>query len=248
MTETNWWENFYDNSLGDSTLTTNTEPVYKFISELIPQNKQLTIFDQCCGKGHLTYEFAKHGHISLGIDMSKSCIDFAKENFLSDTCKFIQTDAKKYVSDKPFDVVINWNTSFGYDENDEENFKILEAFASNLKPGGKFIISTLNPKFIKLHFEKFLDRSFMLNGDVVNYVKESFIEGNMLKSYWHMEFSDGRKAKKFGQTKMYSIDELNDILLKYNLFIENVFGNIYYDKLSDNSGSMIIYGSKYDIR
>lgn len=248
MENLNWWEDFYDDTLGDVTLTSATESIYDFMSKLLPETAKLTVFDQCCGKGYLTKEFAKHGYSALGIDASKSFIDFANKNFASENCRFVHGNAKTFLAPEPFDIAINWNTSFAYDEDDEENFKMLKAFSDNLKTGGHFFISTLNPDFVKLHFEKYIDHSFEQDGQLIKCVKESFIEGNMLKSYWHVEFPGGKNVTKFGQIKMYSIDELNMALLRYNLFIENVYSNINFKNLSSDYGSMIIYGRKYEVR
>lgn len=247
MSNINWWENFYENEYCIQTLTSETKPVYNFISQFLPNGENLTIFDQCCGKGHLSYEFAKHGYSTLGIDSSKTFIEFANNNYASENCKFVLGDAKTFVSKEAFDVAINWYTSFGYDESDEENFKMIRALSENLKTGGQFFISTFNPDFINVHFEKYLDRSFEYNGQFIKCIKESFIENNMLKSWWHFEFPDGCKEKYFGQTKIYSIDELNSALLRYNLYIEHVYGSLNFDKLTQDFGSIIIYGRKYDV-
>lgn len=123
---------------------------------------------------------------------------------------------------------------------------MIKAFSDNLKSNAQIFISTLNPDFIKYNFKKFLNRDFEKDGKLYKCIKESYIENNMLKSYWHVTCPDGKKFKKFGQTKMYSVYELNKILLNSSLLIENVYGNINFEKFSQNSGSMIIYGRKYE--
>lgn len=248
MENSDWWKDFFDDIIVDVTLTKNAEPVCKFISEFICADKDLKVFDQCCGKGFITNEFAKRGHFCLGIDASEKYIDFANENFSCGNCTFVLGDAKTFTAEEKFDIGINWNTSFAYDENDEENFKMIKSFADNLKTGAHFFIATFNPDYIKQNFQKFLNRDFEKDGKLFKCLKESFIENNMLKSYWHVTCPDGQKFTKFGQTKMYSVTELNEELLNHNLFIENVYENINFEKFSKNSGSMIIYGRKREIR
>lgn len=244
MIKKEWWIDFYGGTLENTTLTVDVEPVYNFITYFLPQKNKLNIFDQCCGRGYLTNEFAKNNNKALGIDLSKAHIDFANEKFANKNCKFICTDAKKYVSNNKFDLAINWNTSFGYEENDEENFKILKKLSDNLKFGGIFIISTINPDFIKNNFQKYLTRDFKKNGKIIKCTKESFLEGNMLKSHWHIFEDNNKKIIKSGQTKLYSVYELNTILLKYNLFIENLYGDINFTNYNEDSPNMIIYGKK----
>ncbi len=44
---------FFDDTLGDVTLTSATESIYDFMSKLLPETAKLTVFDQCCGKDTL---------------------------------------------------------------------------------------------------------------------------------------------------------------------------------------------------
>lgn len=248
MENSDWCKDFFDDSVVDVILTKHAVPVYEFITKFICESNNLKVFDQCCGKGYITNEFAKHGYFALGIDASEKYIDFANKNFASENCSFVLGDAKTFRAGENFDIGINWNTSFAYDEDDEENFRMIKSFADNLKAGAQFFIATFNPDYIKQNFQKFLNRDFEKDGKFFKCVKESFIENNMLKSYWHVTSPDGQKFTKFGQTKMYSLDELNEELLNNNLFIENVYENINFEKFSKNSGNMIIYGRKREIR
>jgi len=82
------------------------------------------ILDLACGAGRHSIEFAKKGFELTAVDLSKNLLDAAKKNAEAINIKvnFIRADLRKFKSNEKFDLVLNLFTSFGYFNNDEDNF------------------------------------------------------------------------------------------------------------------------------
>lgn len=240
----NWWIDFFEGDYSDCVLTLDTKDTFSFIDKIFEHPKNKRIFDQCCGKGHLSNEFGINDYKVTGIDFSKDYIDFANKNYKNKNITFVRDDAKKFELEEKADFGINWHTSFAYSENDEENIKMLKTFSNSLKPKAKFIISTLNPEYVKNNFQRFIVKYVDYQNSTIVNIRESFIEDDMLKSKWLIIYPDGTRKERFGQTKMYSISDFKNIFDEINFEIKNVYGAINFEEYNINASSLIIYGEK----
>lgn len=248
----NWWVDFFNGEYGELVVTSpdRAKQVVDFIGKLcrdIPENS--TLFDQCCGKGHLSNAFASMLNLNVyGIDAAKKYIEFAKNEYGNDKCKFIEGDARIHLLDSKADIAINWNSSFAYCEDDSENIKMLETLSDNLKIGGKFIISTYNPEYIYKYFQRFWVRYVPYQDSSIITIKECFIEDAMLKSTWVFVYPDGKRETQSGQTKLYSVQDFINMFDKVGLSLEATYGNIDFEDFTEDSPSLILFGKKCNDR
>ena len=239
-----WWLDFYNDEHAELVLTKNCGEVFDFISKCHPLKGGETLFDQCCGKGYLANEFIKRGIKTTGVDASKPYIEFANANYSDAESKFILADAKEFVLKDKADIGINWYTSFGYDESDDENIKMIKTLSESIKPHGSFFIATMNPRFVVKNFQKFIVKYIERGDGTIIAIRESFIENNMLKSKWLVVYPDGERKTFSGQVKMYDLSDFKRMLPEHGLRIEQVYSNIDFGELNDDSGGMIVYGKK----
>lgn len=158
-----WYESLYDENYAkkydQESYTQGTIGECDFIEKEIKYNKSLKIIDIGCGTGRHTIELTTRGYNVLGIDLSESQLQQAKEkakikNFHID---FEKHDARHLPFKNQFDLAIMLcEGSFPLMETDEMNYEILKNVAASLKQHGKFIFTTLNGLF-PLHnsIEKF---------------------------------------------------------------------------------------------
>lgn len=240
----NWWVNFFKGDFTEVVLNQQTDKTLEFMRHIGQIEPGMTAFDQCCGKGYLSRELAQAGLHTTGIDMSESYINFAKKNFESGHSHFMLADAKEYMAPAPFDICINWNTSFAYNEKDEENERMLIPFGKNLKQGGQFFICTMNPLFIHRHFQKFIVKQIPYEDSTIITIRESRIEDDMMKSDWLIVYPDGHRETAYGQTKLYTKEQFEEMLKRHGLTVEKTYGDLQMAPYDEDHPSLIIYGHK----
>ena len=239
-----WWIDFFKGDFSEVVLNRQAHETLSFMLSVGELYSGMKVFDQCCGKGYLAHEFDVAGFEVLGIDASSEYIAYAESCLASSRAIFILGDAKEYVDDNRFDVCINWNTSFAYNTDDKENERMLIAFGKNLKPGGQFFICTMNPLFIRKHFQKYIVKQVPTESSSIVTIRESRIEGEMMVSDWLIIYPDGHRETKFGQTKLYSVQQFHEMLGRQHLCVDKVYGDIYLSPYDEDHPSMIIYGHK----
>ncbi|MDW8297296.1 MAG: class I SAM-dependent methyltransferase [Raineya sp.] len=103
------------------------------------------ILDVPCGRGRHAAYLAKNGYQVTGLDLSPENIEFAKENYKDlPNLEFFVHDMRETFREGYYDYVMNFFTSFGYFETEEENIACLKALISNMKKEGMLILDFFN--------------------------------------------------------------------------------------------------------
>lgn len=148
--------NWYTQVFNDDFLRTvpknsqrQTQREAKFIIEHIGMESGARVLDLCCGYGRHTIELAAKGYEIVGLDLSMSMLKkaLADAQAQGKAIKFVHGDMRKLSFKGIFDAIYNVQTSFGYFD-DQSNFKVLQGIFNALKPGGVFLIETVNRDFI----------------------------------------------------------------------------------------------------
>lgn len=239
-----WWTDFYKGDFTEVVLNQQAPETVRFMQEVGCLQHGMRVFDQCCGKGYLAHELDVVGYTVTGIDLSKPYIDYACEHFSSDKAEFVCGDAETFLRAEYYDAAINWNTSFGYHERDEENERMLAAFSENLKRGGQFFFSTMNPLFINRHFQRYIVKQVPFGDSTIITIRESRIENGMMMSDWLIVYPDGHRETAFGQTKLYSLEQFRSMFARYGLKVEKTYGDISLSPYDEDHPSMILYGHR----
>src|SRR5699024_1650708 len=97
------------------------------------------VLDLACGGGRHTAALRRRGYRALGVDLSLVLLAH------SPSLPRVAVDMRRLpFSDRSFDWVLNFFTSFGYFDDEEENFRVLAEMARTLSPGGGFLLDLLN--------------------------------------------------------------------------------------------------------
>ena len=233
-----WWIDFFKGDFTEVVLNQQAAETVRFmqkIGQLLPGMK---VFDQCCGKGYLAHELDLVGLTVTGIDISEPYIEYARKLLASPHAEFVLGDAETFLRPGLYDISINWNTSFGYHEDDEQNERMLVPFSNNLKRDGQFFFSTMNPLFINKHFQRFIVKQVPSGDSTIITIRES------RKSDWLIIHPDGHRETAFGQTKLYSVEQFRTMFLSHGLQVEQVYGDIALSPYDEDHPSMILYGHK----
>lgn len=121
----------------------------KFIIDRLGIESGARVLDLCCGYGRHTLELAKKGFDMVGLDLSMVMLKkaLADAQARGQAIKFVHGDMRKLSFKAIFDAIYNVQTSFGYFD-DQSNFRVLQGVFNALKPGGVFLIETVNRDFI----------------------------------------------------------------------------------------------------
>lgn len=155
-----WYEELFANygkTYDNEVFVFGTQGECDFIEMEAGFDKTLRILDVGCGTGRHSIELTKRGYHVTGIDLSENQLQRAQEKAQAEglDIDFRKMDARNLDFEQEFDMVIMiCEGGFPLMETDEMNFLILQSATRVLKPGGKFIFTTLNGLFPLFHSVK----------------------------------------------------------------------------------------------
>ena len=148
-----WYESLFDNyarTYDSEIFTQGTIGECDFIEKEINYDKSLKIVDIGCGTGRHSIELTKRGYKVIGIDLSESQLECAKEKAeaINLQIDFQKHDARNLPFKNEFDLAIMLcEGGFSLMETDEMNFEILKNVSESLRQSSKLIFTTLNGLF-----------------------------------------------------------------------------------------------------
>jgi SAM-dependent methyltransferase len=160
-----WYEELfrdYAERYEQESFTKGTVGEADFIEAELGRDTSKAILDIGCGTGRHAIELARRGYAVTGLDLSEAMLAKAKAKAEAAgvRVRFERRDARDFSFPEPFDAaVMLCEGAFPLMETDEMNFRILKNAHAALRPGGRFIFTTLNGLFPLFHSVKeFMDR------------------------------------------------------------------------------------------
>lgn len=243
----NWFENWFDSPYYHILYKhRNHKEAEHFIDNLITYLQPAPnshFLDLACGKGRHSMYLHKKGFDVTGIDLSPENIACASSRVTpSDTSSlhFYVKDMRKINLDEQFDHILNLFTSFGYFEDDKDDYATIEAISKALKPGGTFVLDFMNVQKIMsnlvVHEVKIIDD---IEFEITKTIENQFIIKNI-------RFTDKGKEFHFQErVKALTISDFEKYLTAGGLKIVDLRGNYHLDKFEpENSWRLIIIAKK----
>jgi len=108
------------------------------------------VLDAACGAGRHSLYLLENGLNVVGFDLSKTLLKKAKDDAQKKNLNLdlLCADLRYICLKKNFDLILNLFTSFGYFENDEENFAFPRQSFEILNDGGFYVLDYLNRDFV----------------------------------------------------------------------------------------------------
>lgn len=204
---TSWSAQFFGDEFAQFSLQRSEKEqqhTIDFLERVTDVQPGCRVYDQCCGRGDLSLEFARRGYHLVGADQSASYIDHARKRTKSEKldAQFVCEDASEYVVVPGVHLVFNWYTSFGYAPDDEENKKMLMAAKKSLVPGGAFVLDFYHLPYIFADFQPVTEQSFPQENIQLRRTTTYDSEHGLMRSEWR--FTKGKKTKTFaGVSRAY---------------------------------------------
>jgi SAM-dependent methyltransferase len=203
-----------------------------------------TVLDLCCGPGRHSLALAKRGIQVTAVDRSEFLLGKAKEEAAKSNLEieFVSDDMRRIVRDDSFSLILNLFTSFGYFDDQEDDLKVLQNAYRSLKPDGAIVIDLLG--------KEPLARRHQATGSTKGIDGSLLIERHEIREDWTLcrnewiLVKDGT-AKSFNfQTRLYSGQEMKDILRRAGFEEVKVFGDLDGTEYGIDAARLIAVGRK----
>lgn len=213
--------------------------------ELIVKNLNLKfnskILDMACGSGRHAIIFAKKEFDVTAVDLSPRLMLEAKENALQNDVKinFVLSDILDFESTERFNLTLNLFTSFGYFDNDEDNFRVISKAYNFLIDGGYFVIDYFNKNYLLTN----LIPTTVFSENGLRITQNRFVEGNRVRKNITIE-NDGSSEEYYESVRLYSYDEMINFIKKVGFNIFNEFGDYNGNNFNNESSPRLIIVAK----
>jgi SAM-dependent methyltransferase len=230
-----WYENWFDENylkLYNHRDSADAKKQVKLIENKINLTSEMSILDLCCGEGRHSILFQEKGYLIKGIDQSEVLINQGKKKYpVLDL--FVQD--MRSIKGK-YDLILSLFTSFGYFDDDDENYNILKSIGSALNPDGYFWFDYLNSYNVVSnlvpHSEREISESILVTED-------RRIKNNMIIK--DIKFGDHEYQER---VKLYNKDELLEMFIQNGITPLEIYGDYSGSEWEKDSKRTIILGKK----
>lgn len=223
MADKQWFETWFDSPyyhvLYANRSTEEAEKFISAISEHLRIKNSAKVLDVACGKGRHSKTLAKLGFDVTGIDLSKNSIDYAKQ-YAHDKLHFEVWDMRETYKEEAFDFVFNLFSSFGYFDDEDDDYAAIQAMYNNLKAGGILVLDYINTEYAIKHMK---DREIVPRADIHFHVQKRIEKGFIKKK---IEFLvNGEDHAYEEQLKVINQFRFDEMLSAADFTLLEVFGD-----------------------
>lgn len=203
----------------------------------IDVSKVKNVLDMAAGSGRHAIIFADKGFNVTAVDLSENLISLGKKNAKNENVKiqFVHSDIRHFNPNIKYHLILNLFTSIGYFEKDEENYFILNKAYNLLENNGYFVLDYFNKRFVENNLVPSTVDEF--DGSVIT--QNRFIEGERIIKEITID-NKGKINKYFESVRMFSKDELINMLQKLGFKVFKTFGDFMGNSFELESSPRII--------
>ena len=224
-----WWRDFFDRDYVDiygPVDAKKTAVEIEGIIKILKLRKGSRVLDLCCGYGRHSVGLARKGFNVTGFDFSAVLLRRAKTDCKRKKMKLnlVRGDMREIPFECQFDAVINMFTAFGYFENESEDQKVLDGICAALKPGGKFLLDTINREWVIASFrekgwEKVGSHQFALD-------LRSFDPLTSRISVKTVILGGKQRIERSHSMRFYTLTELGKMIEKSGMRVKSIYGHM----------------------
>ena len=221
----NWFETFFEGLALDmwrgAMSAEQTVREADFLIERLQLRSGMSALDVPCGNGRHAIELAKRGVRMTGVDISSGFLEEARGR--SPEVEWVQRDMRDLPRRVRFDAAYCWGNSFAYFDHDNCQ-RFLDAVATALKPGGRFILESgaVSESILPVLQQ---ERKLMI-GDLDYYSRNTYdaVDGRMDITYTFTR-GEQREVKPIHQW-VHSAAEIRRMLRRSGLELIDAFGGL----------------------
>lgn len=222
-----------------------TEEEVAFIVERLGLPPGSKVLDLCCGHGRHSIPLAQRGYQVTGLDLSEVFLEKARADAeqAGVQVRWVHSDMRQVPFEAEFDAVINIFTAFGYLESDHEDQKVLRQVCKALKPGGLFLIETINRESI---MRRLMPYDISRHEDGLLVLNERYFD--LLTSRMAVRVTmierDGARREYGHALRFYTLTELAHMLEVAGLRLEDYYGGLDGSTLTLDSRGLVVLSRK----
>jgi len=202
------------------------------------------ILDLCCGPGRFSVPLAQRGHGVTGVDLSRFYLYKARARARKAKVKvsFVNKDMREFVRPDTYHLALNMWSSFGYFEDREDDFKVLQNLHASLKRNGRVLIDNVGKELVargsrRTFGEDLPDgRTFIDHGRIVD-------DWTRIEREWYL--INGDKMQRFDFTlNLYSGQEMRDLMEQVGFVDVKLYGDLQGNEYGQRAKRLIVVGRK----
>lgn len=237
--EKDWFKEWFSSEEYNSVYNHRDDNDAKRLIDLILSNVSLNknplILDAACGRGrHLNY-LSSLSLTVIGFDLSMQFLKKAKEGSLKRNPPVFRADIREVCFKKNFDLILNLFTSFGYFENDEENFRFVKNGFGFLKEKGFYVLDYLNKSYLIQNLNPYSKR---IVGNIALEEFREIINDRVIKKI--IIEREGQKKIFYESVKLYPKDFLLEQFITFGYSYYKVFGDYEGNPFDENKSERLI--------
>lgn len=237
----NWYKDWFSSELYLSVYSHRNDEDAEKLCRLILSTANLKsgakILDAACGAGRHSNHFSKLGFDVTGFDLSRTLLNVAVQSARDNNLntKFFCSDIRNVPLKCSFNLIVNLFTSFGYFENDEENFSFVNQAYLSLDNDGYYILDYLNEKTLRKNLvaqsEKEIGGSRIIE-------KREICENRVVKEI--NVLGKEETLKFFESVRLYSYEEIAGKAKTIGFNVHKIYGDYLGGEFDENSSNRLI--------
>jgi SAM-dependent methyltransferase len=183
------------------------------------------VLDLCYGVGRHSLEFARRGFQVTGVDRTATYLQEARRRAAEEGLgmEFVQEDMRTFVRPGAFDAVINYFTSFGYFESDEDERQVLANAHRSLRPSGVLLMEMMGKEILARVFS---ERGWHEeDGMLILEERKLASDWSSIHNRWII-IRDGDRREVTLTVRQYSASELCWLLREAGFAAVDVYGDL----------------------
>jgi SAM-dependent methyltransferase len=228
-----WFNTSYYHILYKNRDYKEAEVFIKNLVKYLNLDKDDSMLDLACGKGRHSIYLNSLGYNVTGVDLSQNSIEHAK-TYESNSLSFEVHDMRTPYETQ-FEVVLNLFTSFGYFENDIDNFKVIQTIKSSLKQNGIGVIDYMNSPVV---IDNLVAHNTFEADGIKFELKRSFKDGFITKN---IEVKDAEKSICFEEkVRAFTFEDFEKMLSNVGLHLLDCFGSYKLEPFNSKTSERLI--------
>lgn len=222
-----------------------TDAETRFIADALGLAPGSEVLDLACGSGRHAIGMARLGHRVTGLDFNARYLEIAAADAAAAGVSVTWTpgDMRELGSSAAFDAVYSYFSSFGYFD-DVGNERVLAGVARVLRPGGRFLLETVNRDWLLTHPQQ---RTWSQRDDGALLMEETALElvaSRVVSRQILLDPQGGTRLTKEFFLRAYSAAELSALMRRHGLEPIAVLGGADGAPYSTDSRRMTVVAER----
>jgi SAM-dependent methyltransferase len=209
----------------------------RFLKRVLAWPEPTAVLDLACGAGRHTRALRAEGLRTLGVDLSLTLLTQSPD------LPRVAGDIRSLpFAEQTFDWVLSFFTSFGYFENERQNFLVLEEMARILRPGGRFLLDLFNLDHVLVNLIPRENRT--LGGRRVTIERWFDRESRRVNKRIQIRSARGLGRSFLESVRAYREEEVRIGLRWAGLEVEHLYGDFEGEPYGRESPRLILAGRR----